>query len=604
MENESTNPISLPTALVNIMIEWDTREHDFVIAEPSFLLESKLKSCKGVSESEQKALFAEVAALQMSLLEGQQRTHWKTRYRPYSEVVLADGTRHCFPNISQIDREVIDYLSSRAHEAKHPVFKARYSDFVWDVAKVATGNNPPIELARDAIDSYVACGISYPDSTYTDERLTRALELALSIRDEGRRNSVIGTMIGLLNTSRFPGSHADWLFNVLLNQNRNILSQGQQDAVTDALEAELKRLTESEKPLGFLTKEPALRLADFYEKSNQPDDVRRVIRAYGTAIERTAEEFDGLHAMPWLQQAYAIFVKFGMKDEAESLQISGKKKGQEAEAQMIPQQFGVEIPGQVMHQLMEELTAGDLKTTLHRIAVNFCPRIQDLTKQLESIRDEGSKTNMFSKSTIANQQIISRVGSLEVDPDGNLLVAMKNNIEWMANLLRHSIDCTRSKHEVTTNSLSDLCRDCPWFDESRTSLIERGFEAYLTDDHVAAVHILIPQIECALRGILSFLGKATNKHRRSDTGVMLEKSLNDILENEAVLEDFLGKDFTLYLRVLLCDPHGLNVRNSVAHGLVGSQYFQRKISDRIMHVFWYLVHVIPPLPVEPEVTNV
>jgi hypothetical protein len=78
------------------------------------------------------------------------------------------------------------------------------------------------------------------------------------------------------------------------------------------------------------------------------------------------------------------------------------------------------------------------------------------------------------------------------------------------------------------------------------------------------------------------------KHRRSDLNVMVEKSLNDILENEQVLLECLGEDMVMYLRVFLCDPRGFNLRNNVAHGLMETEEFNRLVSDRLLHILWVL----------------
>lgn len=95
---------------------------------------------------------------------------------------------------------------------------------------------------------------------------------------------------------------------------------------------------------------------------------------------------------------------------------------------------------------------------------------------------------------------------------------------------------------------------------------------------------MVPHVEHVLRQLLRMLGKPTNKHRRADLTVMVEKTLNDILEHEQVIRDFLGEDIVTYLRVVLCDPRGLNVRNRVAHGLMEAASFNRLVSDRLFHI--------------------
>ena len=103
---------------------------------------------------------------------------------------------------------------------------------------------------------------------------------------------------------------------------------------------------------------------------------------------------------------------------------------------------------------------------------------------------------------------------------------------------------------------------------------------------------------------MTFLGKPTNKHRRSDLNVMVEKSLNDILEGESVVQQCLGDDMTVYLRVFLCDPRGFNIRNNLTHGLMEPPQFSRFVSDRLLHILLLLAHFRvaeaaagqPPLP--------
>lgn len=98
-------------------------------------------------------------------------------------------------------------------------------------------------------------------------------------------------------------------------------------------------------------------------------------------------------------------------------------------------------------------------------------------------------------------------------------------------------------------------------------------------------------VTAQLAHLTTQIGKPTNKHRRSDTGVMVEKSLNDILESDPDVTSFLGDDFVFYLRMFLCDPRGQNVRNKSAHGLMEPEHFHRGLSDRLLHIMWSLAFV-------------
>jgi hypothetical protein len=67
-----------------------------------------------------------------------------------------------------------------------------------------------------------------------------------------------------------------------------------------SLEKELERICGSDQEVGFAAKEPALRLARHYVRTDQPEEVKRVIRAYGQALGKFAMKAEGLLAMDWL----------------------------------------------------------------------------------------------------------------------------------------------------------------------------------------------------------------------------------------------------------------------------------------------------------------
>ncbi len=598
MSSPTTYDLSLPGPLAIVLCEKDSSGQDFDEAEVSFVLERLFKECGEVGEGQRKASFAEIAALQMPLKDRQEKSSWGTRFGPVFENTLQDGTLYSFPDSANIDAVVIEYWSKRAGEVQHPVFKARYADVVWDLTKLATGGKPSIDLARQAIDSYIDCGVKFPNTDTAEGRLERASELALSVGDKARAESVVATMFRLLDRTEHPASRIAWLFDLLYGHKGVVLTPDREQKLIDGLEAELQRICRSENPVGIVAKEPALRLAHHYEKRGQHEDVKRVIRAYGEALAKFAAKAEGLVAMHWYQEAYGIFLRFGLKEDAESLQIAGKKKGEEAKRQMVRQSHSFEIPDEEMEAFLEEMTAGDLEATLTRIAVNFCPQLEEIRKQLNDTQKQAKLLSMIPLEKLGENQVIARAGSIEADPEGRLMFHMADNLKWSAVFLGTALDRTRERYEFSSRTVLPILFQCPLFDPTRTLLLEQAIDAYVANDHVKTIHVLAPQIEHCLRRLLAFLGKPTNKHRRSDLGVMIEKSLNDILEAEPAIQDCLGDDATFYLRVLLCDPRGFNVRNDLAHGLMPAENFNRFLSDRLMHVL-FLLNLLRGTPTPP-----
>ena len=189
---------------------------------------------------------------------------------------------------------------------------------------------------------------------------------------------------------------------------------------------------------------------------------------------------------------------------------------------------------------------------------------------------------MIGVQKIADGHIAAQAGSVESDPDGRLIMQLAQMIEMESLFLSTALDKT---HEIYKPTPKEICLppSIAVFTPEAESLLGEGIEAYLNGDHVKAIHILIPQIEAALRALLGILGLPTNKPMRSSKGVMQAKNLNDVLADPNVKE-VLGSDAVLYLQTFLNDPRGQNLRNRISHGLTEKRYLSKPLADRVFHV--------------------
>lgn len=176
-----------------------------------------------------------------------------------------------------------------------------------------------------------------------------------------------------------------------------------------------------------------------------------------------------------------------------------------------------------------------------------------------------------------------RLGLWNSDPDGRLIMQLAQMIEMESLFLSSALDKTHEIYKPTAKEICDFLRQSPVFTPESESLLVEGIEAYLKGDHVKTIHVLIPQIEAALRTLLGILGLPTNKPMRSSKGVMQAKNLNDVLTDPNV-KGVLGNDAVLYLQTFLNDPRGQNLRNRVSHGLTEKRYLSKPLADRVFHV--------------------
>lgn len=273
--------------------------------------------------------------------------------------------------------------------------------------------------------------------------------------------------------------------------------------------------------------------------------------------------------------------------------LAARARGVEVEKQMARVTSSVEIDREELSRFTSGITDGSLEAALHRIVGNFLPDLDRLRRQLQEQRRTHPLASMFPVEQMREGQVVGRSGPVDTDPEGALTHAVAQSIEFQAFFLARSIDRLRERHRVTAQNLTAFLYESPIFPSRFHGLLQQGIEAYLQGDDLKAIHVLVPQIENALRAFLQLIGLPPNKARRGDTGIMTEKTLNDILEQEPVVQQYLGEQVIMYLQAFLVDPRGHNVRNRLCHGLMEAAEFSRGISDRVLHIL-LLIGTIRP----------
>ncbi|MCD8210884.1 MAG: DUF4209 domain-containing protein, partial [Prevotella sp.] len=110
-------------------------------------------------------------------------------------------------------------------------------------------------------------------------------------------------------------------------------------------------------------------------------------------------------------------------------------------------------------------------------------------------------------------------------------------------------------------------------------IIERGIEAYLQEDYLVAIHLLIPQIEEAVRLILEMNGGVKIKPKNDAYQL---KTLDDILR-DPIMVNSMGEDICFYFQQIFTNVRGLNLRNDVCHGILAHEKFNFMTADLVFH---------------------
>jgi Domain of unknown function (DUF4209) len=590
---EKTRKFVVPDFMQEIVAEFDDKKLAFPEWELAGQLSEAGNTNKDMSQEQRSGWWSENVAFRFNPC-GRDQSPWKVQFGPKTTFTTKSGTLvHC-PDMAEIDGGTINYWRSRAVEAKNPILRARYADLVWEFSKPVTGEPASIDFARLAIDSYEESSKLTPGELMIDQihRLERGLELAISIGDTNRIETVRDAMINFFYEAILPSSCGAWhfLFDNLYENKKAPICEVQLARMIEAHEKLLARYSDPEdktnlNPWG--AKEAAMRLARHYQKVGSSDDVKRVVGTYGNTFIALSREAGGMLAIAWLQEVYRDYVRFGMADEIDQLKLMLKQKGEAAESETKRVSGTITIPKDELETFQEEMTSDGLEIACQKIAGHFIPSTRDAQEELKRLHEEHPLISRIGVRQLGEQQIIAEIGSVEDDFEGRTIMQISENIGFSAPFLAAAMDRLRDRYTLTADDLLTILHQSPAFDEDRRAIICTGLTAYLEGDLLKAIHVLIPQVEHILRRLLGILGRPTNKHSRSNTGVMQENSLDEVL-GDPTMRTALGDDLHRYLSMFLVDRRGHNLRNRLAHGLMSLGDFHRGIGDRVVHVLLIL----------------
>ena len=138
------------------------------------------------------------------------------------------------------------------------------------------------------------------------------------------------------------------------------------------------------------------------------------------------------------------------------------------------------------------------------------------------------------------------------------------------------------EHSAGLSALSAIVYANPFVPQGREKIFARGLAAGFNHDWLIATHLLIPQLEAAVRSVFNGLGIITSNLESDAT--QEERQLRWLLYHEQMEKTF-GAARAFNLRALLVERFGANLRNDIAHGLLPERAFY---TPAIVY-FWWLV---------------
>jgi len=509
------------------------------------------------------------------------------------QVTMADaqGNPVYIPALNDITPDAVLYWEQRYKTATNPLMRMRYAALVWDFKKRIVNADYDKDLYRVYVDSMIeVCNNdleSHPVVT------TTVLERLFSIA-KGNPADLAKTKDALRDFEARKATDKTvrlWACQFLLmTENKKCFTQEEIDPLVTSHEDRLKRLIapDAKGKIDVWTVDAQCNiLADYYNRCQQKEDVRRVLKVLEQAHKQCFDPNNPLQSMGILEQLHHKFAHFGLKEDADALTAEIQAMGAPASKTLQQHKYEFEIPKEVFDQA-DELFGTKAPSDEERWS-NFIFQFIPCKAEEEKSLAEAAKYSPLTYMTATNMMDFkgrpqSVIGSYDKDPEGNLVMHITQHLNFSIHFLGIAIAKMREAGLMTPNRImSDIVEPSPLYEEASYSVIRQALEFMFNDQPVLACHLLVPQIECAIRNLVENAGFSVIKpQKRVEKGFQLI-TLDDLLRKEPV-----GKAFTpdgaLYLRLVLTDQRSLNIRNELCHGILPPDSFGSGVAARLLHV--------------------
>ena len=144
----------------------------------------------------------------------------------------------------------------------------------------------------------------------------------------------------------------------------------------------------------------------------------------------------------------------------------------------------------------------------------------------------------------------------------------------------------RRKHTFTEDTLRFLVEDNAFIPGDRKDTFLKGLVAGFNLDLTTSMHLLMPQVENAIRCLAELCGAVV--YKTDCNGIEECLSLDSILKLEE-LQESIDPEILFNMRVFYTSPYGIGMRDIIGHGLRSDKGLQ---NADCLAVWWFTLHLV------------
>lgn len=575
---------TIPASVDEVIKNFDQAKEPFTIGDVHQELSKARNGLHDPGEAENLGSWAEVCAFALTSRNSGE-SPWGTYFGPMgSWSDDTSKTTYC-PDIVHANAEVLAHWAKRARDVRNPILKSRYADLVWDLAYPVAQSSRDPEMARSAIDAYLsASDPSLVVEMYDRfEVVIRAFDLACQLNDSGRA-VVARDLLIQLHYEAVATKKLWWRgFDRLIQEKKAGVDDQIRNDLATSLENLVSHFGDLSNPSKFNPHDlegVANRLIRYYQRLRKSDEAQRLHASVAKAFEYVAGMADPMLASSFLQTAVNAYRNAGMSDDSKRLRRLMEERIEQSRESMGIVETQTAVSKEDIEKFCASIVDDNIPSSFVRIAAEFLISKSDCERQIREIAEEAPLMAHMPMDLIADERVVARIGPIDQDLFGRLVNHANTSLNLSELWLAHAFETLLEVHDVLPEHIVAWANRHGIF-EDQTLLLE-GIRAWYGGDNVKAVHVLVPQVERGLRGIVDKLEQPTTKPHPKVEGASVALTMGDVL-NSGPITEALGPDLSIHFLTLYADPRGKNLRNELAHGLINPSAIDEHLVHLIIH---------------------
>lgn len=320
-------------------------------------------------------------------------------------------------------------------------------------------------------------------------------------------------------------------------------------------------------------------LSLFRFKQSAFDDVDRILNAAIGCIENSDKDMPGLRSVGIYRDIIRLASNMGRQTVLDRLSAILEKNAPNVHKDMGKIETSISIPQDVVDKDLDSMVNGHtLDETLTIFAMRYVPTNNQIEDYKRKFQEQNSILSAFTHLYFTTGGMLSH----EVRPGTEYKKEQEDQMYSTAlsylTVAMHLIIITGQRRGIfTVDNIMNFISKSPILTPRRVSIIEKGIYAYMEYDYISAISILVPQIEFMVRAFYAHNGYPVTTNDYIGT---TSDALGTLLNNDEII--ILDWDITRYLRTILSNRTGWNLRNLYCHGIDDS--FSIIHADRVFHI--------------------